>query len=434
MAALPDTTIRPRFEWDFGNIFSRPSRRIAVHAIKNTIVAIMLLGISYGVYQVIMTPDPTQEQCEPFPDVQVEDEPQDSIEPDMFDHAAQRQPASDNRNLEIPDELLKEKPAIDDQQTPDREDAFPDSNQLAADRTGNLSPPPLLNAKIATEEQGDIASSMQSDFRGGLPASLDRKPQLDADTQLVEPLGEMQSVDLGKEGTSPDQTGSAPDVATNHGDSNATLAEAWPAIQGKVSRGDYQDALTMLTQFYRHNRIPEDQLKPILDWLDTLAAKVIYSTEHHLSSMPYIVQPGDSIAQLARKWRVPAQLIYNINRRMIPDPEVLTPGVEIKIIEGPFDAEVDAENGVMTLYLQQMYAGRFHVRTGDAVKSGEFSVVDKIPRGSEQGDYWIRLDRGFHLHASSETTIPADSIALENQEAAEVFAILSASSKVKVLR
>ncbi len=99
--------------------------------------------------------------------------------------------------------------------------------------------------------------------------------------------------------------------------------------------------------------------------LDALAGKVIYSDEHHLVPRPYVVGANESLVDIAGKWHVPAQLIYNVHQKALANPITdIQPGTQLKMIPGPFHAEVDLQSKVMTMFLGDLYAGRFPIRVG----------------------------------------------------------------------
>ena len=123
-----------------------------------------------------------------------------------------------------------------------------------------------------------------------------------------------------------------------------------------------------------------------------------------------------------------------MNRAKIPDRNALQPGNELKMISGAFDAEIDTAEGTMTLFWKQLYAGRFKIRVNPQTKPvlGEFQIVTKSVEPGTCGPYQIGLNNGMSLHALDP--LMTSSIALEEQQAKEVFAILSESSTVRILR
>ena len=61
------------------------------------------------------------------------------------------------------------------------------------------------------------------------------------------------------------------------------------------------------------------------------------------------------------------------------DSATIVAGTELKVINGPFHAEVDLTKKTLTLFLKNLYAGRFPIRVGISgdVRSGQFRVVAK---------------------------------------------------------
>ncbi|MGI9516583.1 MAG: L,D-transpeptidase family protein, partial [Pirellulaceae bacterium] len=190
--------------------------------------------------------------------------------------------------------------------------------------------------------------------------------------------------------------------------------------------------------------------------LDLLAGKVIYSTEHHLQTRPYVVSGSDTLESLAAQWQVPAQLIYNVNSSKIGDPANLVPGTELKVIQGPFNAVVNIDRQELTLFLSGMYAGRFPVDLGEdggGVEHGQFVVQQKQsgkeytdPAGqtiaagagnNPYGRFWIELNENLGIHESNPQNGPGDrrgSIRLGSRDAQDVFGILSHGSQVTITR
>ena len=102
------------------------------------------------------------------------------------------------------------------------------------------------------------------------------------------------------------------------------------------------------------------------------------------------------------------------------------------MISGAFDAEIDTSTGTMTLFWKQLYAGRFNVQVDSSagLSPGEYRVVSKSVNAINCGPYHIGLENGMSLHALAPNS--DSSIALSEQQAQEVFAILSESSMVRI--
>ncbi len=153
----------------------------------------------------------------------------------------------------------------------------------------------------------------------------------------------------------------------------------------------------------------------MLDLLDPLAGRVIYSREH-LVAPPYMVRRNETLADIAQQYNVPMELLQKING--IETPNVLVPGTELKVVTGPFRAEVNLPAQELTLFLNGLYAGRFPITIGrdPAPVVGDFKVREKredrdyfsmegrkIPAGNPAnpfGSVWLDLGREVCIHGS----------------------------------
>lgn len=76
----------------------------------------------------------------------------------------------------------------------------------------------------------------------------------------------------------------------------------------------------------------------------------------------YTVQPGDLLQNIAQKYKVPYEILMQING--ISRPELLRAGQNIKVINGPFNVVVYKSSFVMDLYLQNKYVKTYRVGLG----------------------------------------------------------------------
>ncbi len=230
---------------------------------------------------------------------------------------------------------------------------------------------------------------------------------------------------------------------------------AWAQVDRLVAANDFHAALKLLSPFYRSEELSGPQRQRLLGWLDALAGKVIFSAENYLADQPYTVGPNESLPDIAQKWKVPAQLIFNVNRDTVANPAIVSPGTKLKPLPGPFSSEIDLQAGVLTLFLGDLYAGRFPIVVGISgePKPGDYSVMLKsaegytwrdsngvdYPPGTPQNGYgenWIGLSGSLCIHAIAEDAAAGHHgcIGLKASDAADVFAILTESSRVKILR
>jgi LysM repeat protein len=76
----------------------------------------------------------------------------------------------------------------------------------------------------------------------------------------------------------------------------------------------------------------------------------------------YKVAPGDRLAIIAKNYKVPYEILMEING--IHRPELLQAGQNLKIVHGPFNAVVYKSNFTMDLYLQDKYIKTYRVGLG----------------------------------------------------------------------
>jgi LysM repeat protein len=76
----------------------------------------------------------------------------------------------------------------------------------------------------------------------------------------------------------------------------------------------------------------------------------------------YKVKPGDQFRVISSRFKVPHEILMEINR--IPRPEALRAGDQIKIINGPFHVKVYLSTFTMDLYLQKTFVRSFTVGVG----------------------------------------------------------------------
>jgi lipoprotein-anchoring transpeptidase ErfK/SrfK len=182
----------------------------------------------------------------------------------------------------------------------------------------------------------------------------------------------------------------------------------------------------------------------------------------------YKVVPGDRLVGIGKKHHVPYQLLLRINN--IDKPEKLQAGQTIKVVHGPFHAEVDREKFVMSVYLGDIpvrsYAistgslgrdtptGLWRVKKGTKLVNPEWTDPDTgkkyYPDDPQNplGERWIGLEglegdtvgrTGFGIHGTIEpesigTRASRGCIRLLNEDVIELFDLLiEGDSRVRVI-
>lgn len=160
----------------------------------------------------------------------------------------------------------------------------------------------------------------------------------------------------------------------------AFIAEA----HQRIDRGEILPTLFKLSQYYNAPQFTPDEAKQVHYMLMQLAGEVIYIHPEKYFNL-YTVQPGDTITSIAGQHQVPWQFIAKING--MTAPYHVNPGEKIKVVRGPFNAEIHLDKYELTLWLpvgndvsQSLYAGTFPIGLGgDCPKlQGDYIVDEKF--------------------------------------------------------
>jgi LysM repeat protein len=228
------------------------------------------------------------------------------------------------------------------------------------------------------------------------------------------------------------------------------------ATKALLAEGKLVEALRKLTKWYGNPQLASEESAKLGEMLSQLAGTVVYSRQHLLQPA-YKIKPGDQLDAIAAQYNVPSQLLAKING--IEDPKRLNPGDELKVVRGPFTAQVDLDKRQLTLIVEDCYAGRFSiVAVGDMARNveGTFEVADKLPNGPANGPltdspihHWVRLATsggagGSAFSGSNNTvwivgtsdaaSVHPSGLNLNSRDAEDVYDILSTGSRVIVRR
>ncbi len=243
------------------------------------------------------------------------------------------------------------------------------------------------------------------------------------------------------------ESSASPKPVTTAAAFDAAMREA----QSNLAEEKWYQALFILSKFYGSPDLSSQQHQELIDLLDPLAAKVVYSQDH-LVTDAHEVRRGDTLAQIAAANQVPPELLSNING--IENPDLLVPGTKLKLVRGPFRADVDLQRKELTLFAGLLYAGRFPISVGQdpEPQPGEYRVLEKQPgrdyfAGSGQkmaandpqnpfGRVWIGLDKELAIHGSPERGDAGTMgcISLSPLDATDVYGILTQGSSITIRR
>jgi LysM repeat protein len=246
--------------------------------------------------------------------------------------------------------------------------------------------------------------------------------------------------------------------APSNDPNQAALSPFGPVMketQQLINENKLSEALTRLTRLYDDPTMSASEQQQVNELLNQLAGVVIYSSKHHLLASPHRVNPGETLDVIAKQHNVPWEMLAKING--LTDPKQLPVGEFLKIVPGPFRAEVDLKKSRLTLFLRDQFAGSFdivHLGSDSQYAAADFivqkkSMNPKYSSSSRQqqfeagdpnnplGNFGIVLADGMMIHghgAAVPINDPRGSIRLTAKDAEDVHDILSEGSQVKIRR
>ena len=333
-------------------------------------------------------------------------------------------------------------------------DSFTRGAEVAAptaDETVGRVTPATISAKTHRQE---FVTSGSSDPIEAETTSLDRNTLVDSSATVVEPLDTESGSPIAVESQQAADSRAAGSTAAVPLETAARMFEVqWGEADEQIGKGKFRDALASLSKYFNHDALSSEQHERLLGLLDPLAGKVVYSTEHLILPMHKVGQ-RETLADIAERYQVPWQLLQNINA--VRNPAVLVPGTELKVVPGPFRAEVDLSHGELAVFVGELYAGRFVFASGSdpSPHPGEYVIKEKRRQRdyvgidgkawpatdpeNPYGQVWLDLGKRLCIHGSPQSAtskdLPTGCISLAPRDARDVFAILSAGSQVRIHR
>ena len=219
-----------------------------------------------------------------------------------------------------------------------------------------------------------------------------------------------------------------------------------------AGQGKLKEALALLTPYFNSPELGYEETNDLVDILDALSREVIYS-QRHLLEPAHVVKATDTVASVAKEYNITPELLNALNG--LGDSKALLPGSQLKVLRGPVNAQVSLSKQELTLFVGDLYAGRFPISIGHdpSPKEGSFEVVDRQtdrtyyasggnviaatdPR-NPYGGYWLNLGDDLCIHgtASMASTDLKDAgcISLAPIDAKHVFSILVVGSEVHII-
>jgi LysM repeat protein len=266
---------------------------------------------------------------------------------------------------------------------------------------------------------------------------------------------------------SPSEETSAGDAGIDTSVSTTFASGPLRQAQGLISDGRLVEARATLSQALDQHQLTSDQATDAKVMLGHLNDELVYGPRVYPGdpwAEKYVVQSGDSLSGIVSRQRLQVdwRLLQYING--LDRPEQIQLGQTLKIIRGPFHAEINKKTHQLDLYLGagpdrtfvRSYAvglgamnstplGRFQVQKGRKLvnptwtnpRTGEFYPADDPE--NPIGEYWVGLkgldpanidERGFGIHGTIEpesigTNSSMGCVRLRDGEIDMIYAVLA---------
>jgi LysM repeat protein len=459
--------------------YSRESlRRIVVQTIKTAVVVVLLLGVCYGAFVALNAPDPVlPPEIEGLLPMDIDSGQSVSVDIPQLDKTPSNISALTPPILTSPTFPTAD-PSLTLEPNPVKLPAFgaskSDSNEFS-----DLTLPPEIEGSSVPLPAAEKSLAM-SDPRLGKMTSIPKldAPRLEAgnlalpdlagpavNAQPDSPLtNENVAIPSGSTLQPPNlstsvglispTTSSSPTTTTT---STNKLTQPFKVTRDealKLARdGKIRDALAKLSPYYNHIELTREEHIDLVDLLDALAGEVIYSTRHLLEP-PFTVKQGETLEAIANRFHVSPETLMNIN--LMGESKVVLAGSKLKVLNGPFRADVNLNRGELTLFLGELYAGSFSISVGVEPNpiEGTFQIIDRrrdrtyvgansqiLPASDSRnpyGGYWMNLGQDLSIHGSPAIPTPglenAGCISLAPLDAREVYSLLAQGSQVTIHR
>ena len=227
-----------------------------------------------------------------------------------------------------------------------------------------------------------------------------------------------------------------------------TPQEQLAAAEEKIAAGETMAAHRILSKLYWNHKDFRSRIQELIDG----TAKTIFFQSQPQFIEPYVIQSGERMEVIAKKYQLSWEYLSKLNRT---EPRRIQVGQKLKVVKGPFAAVVELRDFALTIHLHGYYVKRYPVCIGKDGSSpvGKFAVLNKVenppytgPDGkvisaddpsNPLGERWIDLGDSYGIHG----TIDPDSIGkaesrgcirLADREVIEVYNFLVKGSEVVI--
>lgn len=182
-----------------------------------------------------------------------------------------------------------------------------------------------------------------------------------------------------------------------------------------LNSGDEVAAHRLLSGWYWEHS-PESRTQ-FAQEIAQLAMRIYFQPTNHYGA-PHIVQSGERLETLAQKYQVPAAYIRQLNRLTAPE---LSPGMSLKVIQGPFSVVVDLSERNVTIHAHGYYVHHMELH-GKLEQTGTFRVAESTSAGGMGA---------IRLMAADGTSTPFSIVGRQTDPQVTPFGSLGGSANVQ---
>ena len=234
------------------------------------------------------------------------------------------------------------------------------------------------------------------------------------------------------------------------------LAAALKQARLLRSQGQIIEASDRLSEVYFGYRMTPGQRRTLAAELEPLSREVLGSHRIFQNGQLYEVQPGDTLAKLAKPFHITPEFVARLNG--LSNPRSIQTRYVLKFVEGPFYALADTTEFELVVLLQGKFIRRFDIGIGKddfPTPMGEFQVNDKLVNPTKWpdpvdrrkiaggqpdnplGSRWIGIGLGYGIHGTIEPeTIGQKAsrgcIRMRNEDVEELYDMLVEGSRVLI--
>ncbi len=390
-----------------------------MHSLKNTVVAVGLLALAFMFYQ-SSSPQPQGDSGEPQANLEIAGEPffkqpnPADIEPEQFG------PVDISPPKRLPKQPVSEKPVPE-------KPAFVQPSPLQPSPLQPTKPESLIFEPAAplTEDakQKNLAFAIRNEAKSLEAPKIPLTSPSPRDGSLASEVPQVPDNSFDAQAGGIEN----PNLKTPRKLGSKEVADIWIQVDLDLKQNDFKSALRTLSNYHASNDLNGPQRQKTMEWINQLAAKVIWSQEAHLESPdPSTIEIP--LAQLAQQWGVSVPLIQKING--LPESQTSAIPSTLKVVKGPFDLKVNRDDNKMTLYLGELYGCQFDF-AGINLSPGEYLV------NMNSGNILLKTTDGRRLVIRGEFTTSSVApqcgiISLSDSQLKEVCELLTLDSTVTI--